>query len=1277
MKRQRLAALFAALSLMLPIGALANHYVKITPDQWHLIGITGYYSIGGRDGTAGTSPDLGGLNLAIIDDADLWDNISWDMNESLNDPNIIKPDTSVHFTSGSVPDNVNDWALDSNFTARIGLPYHSILGLRALKLDGSLEKAVIAISRPSEPVFTKGKQYQSPIRVMRVKSPLAGSEPDVVIFYQASLENHGFRISFKSSRSDQWDFANSNAAARDKVYEGNFSRAYTYLNPASVGRGLTVITETAGTGGTAGGALRSIANTVDMNITDNNVTLNTESAQKIFQALEGNLTAYHYNTQEGVWAVATVRDAVSGKTGFQSIPRLNETGTGGGNTVDTKVKGDFTAWTKGFGYWVRLWADKEWKPGILASGNVQSTDYVLHEGWNQLAFNDSRLRYTSSGFFIPADAGGVSVVSPFGDTVIPLTVGTGTVNVTSCLNFNDAASRYLKDTETSGTNGKINRLDVRCYVTDDAATGVVLLSDKPFYIIPNDANGIQSLAGYPYDPAELLDINGTGSANAYKTRLGEFALALSHTKDYNSTAGSIFDHTISFGVPAWLNANAIEHFGGSEPYGKLNGRDFESVKSGFTSYFSTEIPSAYKAVRSINLSPGNDLNATDGNLTLLAADVRFYVNDASYVRKFDLYTGEDRNGSRINVKMSSSDHASDDLNHTKTDCANSIYAGVSKINGFGVDFYFNCLLDTNETGVFLSNASIDPSAITFDVKETVANKNMFTDALVSSSEKNDTVYGAISKVYQISGLVGLATTIDSGGGTATGYDQGSVRAVTHNLTDTPIWAEDFPNDGPIYAITANGYKPEMFITAVTAGYEDLDTLRNGEISWKALDITRDPKDWFNNAESFELFWAEKERGYWVYLGAPGSFTNEVNVSNVIANTPVVTKHFNDKVAGVGNEYAVFNWYDGSISATIKGLVRPGYTSGESYDVTAIVGGIDIPMATAGALIQSLAANFAVHLIDFEVDGFSAGTTPKEALVIAVDGLGGSSSADGIVNYVKPATPNYEQNDSNLTITSNQFAKYAVVYDAATLTDEDINKVGGGAFQDVGGINTATVDLSAAAVNYPGRVKQADLNETITAHKVPDLTKVEGSGVVASLRIIAATEDPDGTNGAASVFSNARGFEYLPAYAGTAHIYVKNDDNETKPFIFYGDAKKYENDGNASMSFGVALRSKSGHSLTLVFKPLEKNDLSVGTPQHADLSGGNLLPGAQIQWIPAYDGQVFYVYDHLNSKWYYGIFPSTTTSDGIVDWADGGYNLALQPLNSIKQTLAPDPAKLVP
>ncbi|MDR3163038.1 MAG: hypothetical protein LBT81_04185 [Helicobacteraceae bacterium] len=1207
--------LTAAFLLTLPVtGFAAEKYaVELPTEYWQLIGVGGLFQLAGEGGEAEQNPDFsapgcGNTSVAVVDIADSANHISWDGNiSSGGNQALTSSGDSYNFISGAtVPENVN-FENPLNPNTGIGLPYHSVLGVRAIAGADGADKAVVVIGngiRAGAGCKAVGKDYSSPIRTMYVVSPYAGA-PDVAVFYQALYEGEPFKISFKNSLTDRWG-----EPSVDRIYLGTLNRANTYDKPARVNSELALIVRREGSSTvTNEGALNQV---ICVNAQNCAFTNNIEryisapfSTREAYEAnrtvLNGDLALYRYAAvnNPAVWEIQTF--------------------SGDGATESTTSASNLNVLTPGYGYWAR-YNNTTALPGQIAGlllqenieGRPEFYNGKLAPGWNLLAFDDARLRHTTSGVVINSTAATpFDIISPFGDINVSLS-GTD-ANAVAVFN-----QKIKTHNDYAATEGSANRFNIYAYVVN---SGAALISDKPFYIgrggTTFTTTGLSSLAGRTFDANEAFAI--ANGVQAVSTKLGEYAVVVERNKDYNITSMA---YQLGFGLAHWVTNSDPGSAGGMSDTMQL--LDFNNTNVGFTAGNTDLFPTSLGAGAQV-LSIDLDVNVTTFDALLFAATERFFVREETSVRVFDLYWGADANHTAIEIVHDGSRVGSVfDINSTISPSdGTEMQRMLSELNSASGDYNATFIRDTNNSLIFVSNVA------NYDIKEYNATHNLLLDRYPGEqADVNNSVYGPFLKAYQASALT-------KGEFNVSGSNAVVLSPTVADLTYAAFWADDFPSNGPIYYMTANGYTPEMFISAETADINTTTSNAPGTISWKALDVTRNPAEWFDPANGFELFWTEKERGYWVYLSQ--GFENPVGVSGAqITSTSRVYKHFN-LPAGGSDVYPVFNWFNGSLTARVRGLVRPNYTSGQSYNVQADINGERVVMTPTGPLYAS-GSDFTAEISDFSVSSLRP-IGAIDATVTASDGLGGRSSADINITYVQPATPTLTFSGNTLTAASDPNAKNILLFNGHQ-PDTNYRHI---AFFPATAEGNASFNLSeVSGITYPAALLDIPFDGAVA-----DENNDTYRDIVKELLVGASTGAPDVVTGnyagGTSVYSNLRRQFYLPVYSGTAHLKISAaEQNATKPVSFYNLPAFDQNKTDYGVQFAYTT-GVGANIVTVVFQPKDVA-LSDGGITHVNLysEDGDAFLGELGYIRSVYEGEAFYVYvipdtAGATGSWYYGVF----------------------------------------
>jgi hypothetical protein len=655
----------------------------------------------------------------------------------------------------------------------------------------------------------------------------------------------------------------------------------------------------------------------------------------------------------------------------------------------------------------------------------------------------------------------------------------------------------------------------------------------------------------------------------------------------------------------------------------------------------------------------------DGNQSVLVAmNKRFYVRDNTFVRAFDVTSSALGYGFGAKVEGGGGWEI-DDLNSPATQSETTITCGAlngtvfdmsSNAGGTGtaIAYCINGSTETNNSVMFLSGNMVNFNVLEANVSNTsgtpattdalintatyYSNIDVFTEKTASSSygtEANQTVKGAIQSVYKGTALATASISATTSVISAT--------AATTDATYTPIWAEDFPNNGPLYTLTtisdgASAYlKPEVFLTAKTnsqvnsSGAIVVDS--GAVISWKAIDVTRDPKEWFDDANHFDLFSTESGKGYWVY--ASEGYTSPVTAT--LSTTPYTITayhHFNNTKDQNSNSVTT-NSTDGELTVTVGGLYRQGattnYTSGASFNVDATVGGSTTSMLTDTVLAAGATANFVMPLNSFETAGFNTPTTTaKEVSITAVDGLGGKATVTTTIPFIKPGTPTLAATGSQIAITSTG-SEYVYVYEnnISDTTYASQIKFEQQAAAGVTTFDTATGDfVTSFAVPSP-----------VTAP-----TSIDGSTSVASpvvdLRFVPATAAKANIGTTVPVFlGDQYHYSFAPITAQTHVLEVTTNGATDK------DPRRYDQADTTptGTDSGVELESNvDGGKIGLSYPPHVSSKLDEGFA-HTIHVGTSTQYFGLITYTPAYEGEYFFLYVETAAgigSMYWGVFPNT-------------------------------------
>ncbi len=829
----------------------------------------------------------------------------------------------------------------------------------------------------------------------------------------------------------------------------------------------------------------------------------------------------------------------------------------------------------------------------------------------------------------------------------------------------------------------------------------------------------------------VMDVNLTVnmnyfSGNADVERWNEFAeVQGSHSNTYGlddvGTSGARFQNAmlpVPYGVDIYPTlSSTVQSLGYStSDYGSAKATMWNIAVDGKT----TDAGSATLAAPGLH----------DGNETvLIAANKRFYIRDTSSVRVFTVSSQAMHYQWGVSIDDGTAKGTNLNL-FTVHDVNQTIYSGwhdehncsaisdnlFNTANGFTVVPYcvdYNASLgsgtDQNTTVMFISDGSTTDRY--FDIRE--ANESL-KDGTVTSVVYNNSgtitypyldeiteveastvyqadgnvTYGAVAHAFTGSKLASMYVDDTDNVTTGIKYVNSASTSVSadnsvEDLTYTPLYTEDFPIDGPLYYLTqisdgSGGYlKPEVFMTAVTANDSGQSAIDSDVITWKAVDVTRDPAEWFDDANNFDLFQTDAGKGYWVYATAGGSAPD--TIVTVTTGTPTLTSyvHFNNLDSGDGttDNYAqTINHVKGTASTTVTGLWRSNseawgqYTSGSSFNVIAGIGGYDSRMTPTAAITSSGTGTFTIDLNDYDTAGIdftTVSTTEPEMNVTAVDGIGGRDSETTTLNYIKPGRPVITNSGLDQTVTSAQ-ANYLYLYEGNI---SDINFDSSEYYK----VEKAMSGGSSSFVTY-------SLLDSVflTAFPFPTTTVAAPSTSLdkddwspsytipkTDLRYVTATDDITNYGTSEVYFSDQYQGAYVPVYAKTHVLEVDTAGEIDQDPMRYGL-------GTAAVTGidgGIALEGVGSATVTMSYYPmlLETDADSSGTIDATDVSTltpDGLLAGqgtytmhvgdlndnliAKITYNTAYVGKFFYIYtvDGTATQLYWGVFPDFGNTSGL-------------------------------
>jgi len=646
-----------------------------------------------------------------------------------------------------------------------------------------------------------------------------------------------------------------------------------------------------------------------------------------------------------------------------------------------------------------------------------------------------------------------------------------------------------------------------------------------------------------------------------------------------------------------------------------------------------------------------DLNFSNAdNYVMLVGTKRFTVADGSYTRiyKVDALKADSRlllqegtDSGYVSLTATSGTTAATAASHIATQINSST----------DVDLNATSWSDTSSSDgrvylMVVSNDSID-----FDVKEDVLASSSGTQyspsgsilTEVYSTDTNITTKGSIRQVYQVhklaKGTIDVASN-DRAFSPSTDWNEGKVtlNAFVEDLKANEAWVDDYPTSGTLYTIketTTVNKKPRIFVTAAT----DLVTGTISPDDWQKVDVTRAPEEWYDPNDHYNLFWTEKERGYWVYLDEP--VANPISIDSTGTSfEPTMTKHYNNDPAGYtivdmntsSDAGTVYNLLRGTLTVSVSGLISSDEVDTDSYKgssavVYALVGGEKV------YLVPNTASTFVADLNNFELKNFNDSQSISGITVYASNGQGDVVEANISLNYVKPSKPDISWNDgATIIVTDNgeTIDQYRVWSDNISEIDPTLNST------------TFTPAELAAGYNICQYIDWDDSN--YTSARVAAETLVVAGGTVYN---------------SSNLFVTA----YAPLYKGTHVLEASPGNTDSNAYNYNTDctADGLLADGANS---GVQFQTLAGTSgtLAIAYEPIKDSgtgaylELSSGTPLTMYVSFpvtvGSPTAVAKIDYLEPYAvygstpvQKRFYVYDQANSKMYTGVFEPRDADGG--------------------------------
>lgn len=1214
---KKLRAITSALAISfglaaMPLSAATSIVnVPVVNGAWTFVGVPGFQNYGASSGT--TSLAWGDASLRIIDGSagayqlDGLEVPTWDGNYS----------DQVTTSASTLDDDTTPRAVYSG--EGVGINIYATVGVMVLgqetsgvlSSDTDHEGAVIAAIEYTG----RDKNTESPIRTMYIQSPNAVA-PDIKVLYQADYEGEEFLIQYETGT------ATALTTTDNTTYRGTFNRAYTYENAGVMGTNFPVVTATT-SGGLSGNSVYEILHTFDMNLANNelNDTIqpNTTSggafngttyASSLRDPLEGNITVLSWDGTTQQWR------------------QFRATAAGAAPTLADA--NDFDYFEQGKGYWVKVdKADSLGAPtydepagfvlGYDATADINHSTFI-NDGWNMLSFGDEYLSYSLTGAIIPtAGLEDLNITDTYGAVTLSFD-GVDLHNSSMpCTHINAAIDR-------NSTIGYVD-MNIKCVPT---TAGVALLSTRRFTV--------QTMTGTT--PTDLLGTNLTETNDGvsglfFTTRYGAKGLIAEINQYFQNN--TTVDANMSILFPASTSTTPT----------------FVAVDDAGTTVTALNAATGMAAAApsgASTLATAIDFdNDGTADAVMMASDYRFLIKDATLVRTFNYddtiadstransaygnnywvgyWHGTDDNDTSVNIVGTNAGVINvpivdDNLTHTAKlidNQAPNTEVNATKLEG---DNDQNVTLMVYYTGL---NAAATTTISKIDLQEQGADWDVLVESTCSTyvnssgllrknNECNATTRGAIGRVWNISTLASTIKDANDTNGFDGNYSMTDFSAYAENLGNTAFYAENYPIDGPLYAIKSDyGKQAELIITGKTDATDS--TTYGTFISWKQIDVSKDPTEWYDSDDQYELFWTEKEQGYWVYINGDASetisFVAQSNGTNFTLNgTPYA--HFNNHFATAATTSALTRNHLDSFSLTITadGITTYGTATAnnDAWEVYATINGYKTSLVRTGAT-----NDFTVSLDSHETAGIGFDEGEFEIVVTIAEASGQVVSSTYLMDYQKPVITDVEQDASTLNLTVSGDLVEAQVYTG----DINDSSYGSSSATNWGGVVTGTtsplaVNLGSLGITFPSTFATGSYLDVTTYNT--SATQLS-TGLVTDLRM--TVKDAQG------LYSDQEKRGYIAFYAGTGILSHSTSDTG----LYDGYPTVYTDTGEVNATYdgtvddGVQMKSASSSRLTCAYSHNNTTlDTQTANVRDLVLDDGTLL--GNMLYMDDYVGQPF-------------------------------------------------------
>lgn len=787
----------------------------------------------------------------------------------------------------------------------------------------------------------KDKNKSLPFYTMYVSSKKQGTGADIRIDFQSDYEGDYFYLWLNS------------AGYYFKVY---FDPSKTEENPAFLDEYKYDEKD----------KINNILDLVDMNLSDNNLKqisqMNVYENQIGYNNIGGrqeplpddNISVYYWNDNS-----------------WQNFVKSNTNET---NSLHTLVPNR--------GYWVFTSSPQKSPKGLILATNAKDEIKDLKSGWNLLSFNDSAIRYLSSGVFLPTSdlSQEITIKDSYKDATIKIPA------------LNDAIlfSAFVNNASFVGDKNGSFSWSIRAYpARTTTQNGVIIISDESFDI---------SIKAKSLAAQELFDYAGDKSLS---TRVDEFAMGLRLNDAFfnNDEISRTKDARLVFSVPR-TNTRVLADLSA------------DATKTAALEKLTTSLADT-GTVYLLDLFLKNEYDTA-----FVVFKNKFYVKEDSITKLYE-YTSTNNVDYKLEYFNATLDlRTSINLNFT-LNAINDHFAttGVRAIR-----------IDNNH---FILQSKRD-----FNILE--LGKYEIFKLLELSSIKDLRTQGAVTQTYQAKDLANAELMdlsiqdLDNWSITRSALINSNTNIgriytpIFANLDTNEQWALDFPRQNPLALLNSNNKRVTSILSPVTRA--------DKTILWRQADMTMDSNLWKQDETKFNLFRFYKKRGYWFYLQ---DYENTpIELLPQIESLAVKRSFHNIFPSNSSNEIGqVFNSRSFVIKVNARGLFNSNQAFPGEYgeNVDLIVGGKIVPMIKDG---QS--NSYIARINDYKEPYLKESTDENKSVIIQVsNGLGKTARVLLDIDNLKPLPPSVEYSGTSLIVSSASNQQVAV-FDG-NLSDWGVNK----------------------------------------------------------------------------------------------------------------------------------------------------------------------------------------------------------------------------------------------